>query len=307
MTKFEPMVNVGGKISPLAQATIPVVDRGFLYGDSVYEVFRTVDGVALFLEDHLDRLDNSAGLVQMEISDSRAQLVSQVSATIQSSGALPTIPLFVRLQVSRGVGPIDLYPPPRIESRTVIIVKQLPDLNQRFYSEGIRLCVSSVRRNPTNALDPNIKGGNYLNNILAVTQARNDTGADDALLATSEGLIAEASNSNVWFVVDGKLLTPAHGNLRGITKKHIHIALQSAGQRSDEADLTIDAIRAATECFVTSTTRGIMPCLELRLEDGAIVHFPKGGGEMTRLTKKVFLRYVRRHVENNPHNRLVVE
>ena len=305
MNDFEEMASVGGKICPIGQATVPAIDRGFLYGDSVYEVFRIVDGVALFLEDHLQRLANSASLVHMDISDSRDQLLSQIRATIKATRAQPTRQLFIRLQVSRGVGPIDLYPPAGIESLTVILVKELPTFKEQLYSVGIRLSVSKVRRNPSDALDPNIKGGNYLNNILAITQVRNEVGVDDAILVTSDGVITEASNSNAWFVVGGKLLTPVRGNLRGITKRHIHRAVEIAGQTSDEADLHIDLIRDASECFLSSTTRGIMPCSELTLEDGTMLNFPAGGGEMTRLTQKAFAEYTRSYIANNPQNTLL--
>ena len=82
MDNVEAMVNVDGVVSALARATIPVMDRGFLYGDSVYEVFRTHEGVPLFLNDHFDRLENSARLIDMNISQGRAELIEEIRSTV---------------------------------------------------------------------------------------------------------------------------------------------------------------------------------------------------------------------------------
>ena len=87
MSDLSPMVNVDGEITPMSDATIPVMDRGFLYGDSVYEVFRTHQGVPLFMNDHFERLENSAGLISMEISQSREELIREIRRTCVESNA----------------------------------------------------------------------------------------------------------------------------------------------------------------------------------------------------------------------------
>jgi branched-chain amino acid aminotransferase len=160
------------------------------------------------------------------------------------------------------------------------------------------MAVPTVRRNPVTALDPNIKGGNYLNNILAVTEAR-ELGADDCVILDHNGLVTEASNSNVWFVIDGRLLTPASGNLRGLTKKALHSALKEAGMASEETDIHADRLAQAGEGFVTSATREVMPIRSLRLEDGNVVEFPEGGGDVTRRTAAVFKAYIDRYVREH--------
>ncbi len=294
--------NIDGVITPTEQACIPVMDRGFLYGDSVYEVFRTYDGVPFMMEEHFERLENSARLISMHISQTREELVAEIRRTVKASGASIGHDVYVRYQITRGEGPVDLYPRPDLHSRYVIIVKELPPWNPRFYSEGMRMAIPSVRRNPTNALDPNIKGGNYLNNILAITEAR-ALGADDCVILSREGYVTEAANSNVWFVIDGRVVTAASGVLRGLTRRAVHQACAAQGVDTEERDIPAAELARATECFVTSATREVMPVRSLRLEDGSMVEFPEGGGEMTRRVRGIFsdfiADYVRRHASDS--------
>ena len=301
---FSEMVNVDGLVTPISRAVVPAVDRGFLYGDSVYEVFRIQDGVPLFLSDHFDRLENSARLIQMRISSSRKELIQQICRTIKETGATKEQGLYVRCQITRGGGPLDLLPPANPTTRYVLIVKEVPVWKPEFYSKGLEMAIPMVRRNPVNSLDPNIKGGNYLNNILALSEART-MGADDAVLLTREGYIAEASNSNVWFVINSQLRTPSRGNLRGLTKMHVHRALKSKGMKSEESDIHVDELSDASECFVTSATRDVMPCATLRLEDVNVVEFPEGGGPITKKTCRTFSAYVQAYVEEHRNESII--
>ena len=123
---MNPMINVDGAITLMADATIPVMDRGFLYGDSVYEVFRTYKGIPVFMADHFERLENSAALIRMTISQSREELIQEIRRTIQATGAKSKQDIYVRYQITRGAGPVDLYPDPDLETRYVIIVSTLP-------------------------------------------------------------------------------------------------------------------------------------------------------------------------------------
>jgi branched-chain amino acid aminotransferase len=187
----------------------------------------------------------------------------------------------------------------------VILVKQVPQWKPEFYSRGLRLAVPRVRRNPTESLDPNIKSGNYLNNILALTQAV-ELGADDCLIVNGQRLVTESSNSNVFFVIDGRLLTPsqATGNLRGITKATVTSLCQQSDLPVEEGEIHVDALPSAAECFVTSATREVMPVRQLLLEDGQLVDFPMGGGYTTRRVAAAYrtfvAEYVRSHHRQHP-------
>src|SRR5690606_34646693 len=173
MTAIVSMTNVDGVITPTAEARIPVLDRGFLYGDSIYEVFRTYDGVPLFYDEHWARFERSAALIRMQIGLTQSAMTDAIRATIAATDA-PELKrdVYVRYTVTRGEGPVDLFPDPSLNPRFVIIVRPVPSWAPELYSRGVRMAIAATRRNPSSALDPNIKGGNYLNNVLGVMDAR---------------------------------------------------------------------------------------------------------------------------------------
>jgi branched-chain amino acid aminotransferase len=293
------MTSIDGHISLTEEARIPVLDRGFLYGDSVYEVFRTYDGVPLFFDEHWRRLQNSASLIYMDPGRTRSDLIEEIRRTVQATGAPDEgCDVYVRYTITRGQGPVDLVPDPRFPTRCIVLVKEVPSWNPDYYSKGVSVAIPRTRRNPVNALDPNIKGGNYLNNVLGIMEARR-LGADDCIMLNHGGFITEASNSNVFFMIDGNLVTPSDeaGNLRGLTREAVLEACASHGMDAHEEKVPVDSIVAATECFLTSATREVMPVRTLRLEDGATLEFPAGGGELTRTVAGLYKDYVSEYVQ----------
>ncbi len=300
------MANVNGEITPLEDARISVLDRGFLYGDSVYEVFRTYSGVPMFCHEHFDRMDNSARLIHMTISQSREEMLDQMRRTARAAEVPSDQDIHVRWHVTRGTGAIDLVPTRDLRSSFVIIVKEVPAWNPEFYSRGVRLAVTHVRRNPVEALSPDIKSGNYLNNILGVAEAI-ELGADDCLMLNPAGIVTEASNSNVFFGIDGQLVTPSaeSGVLRGITKAAIQRLSAEAGFTVHEASIPASDLERADECFVTSATREVMPVAGLRLENSQWREFPPGGGAVTRRVAKAYKEYVDGYVRANARLRLL--
>jgi branched-chain amino acid aminotransferase len=232
--------NVNGLITPAQEAKVSIFDRGFQYGDSIYEVTRTYDGVPFFLEEHFDRLENSAKLARMKLTQSREFLTEEIKKTVAASGAKKGEDVFIRYTVTRGTGPLDLDPATAPQTTYVILVKEIPPWNPEFYKTGMVLAVPETARNSPRALDPNIKSGNYLNNILAVAEAK-ELGGDDALMLCLDGKLTEASNSNVAFVLNGELRTPKHeprtntGNLRGLTRTLIGQLADRLGLRTPRA------------------------------------------------------------------------
>jgi branched-chain amino acid aminotransferase len=162
------------------------------------------------------------------------------------------------------------------------------------------LAVTQVRRNPVEALSPDIKSGNYLNNILGVAEAVG-IGADDCLMLNPDGIVTEASNSNVLFVIDGKVVTPSveSGVLRGITKAAIAKFSAASGFGYEDRQVKASELTKATECFVTSATREVMPVVSIRLENGDLREFPAGGGELTRRVAKAYKEFVAKYVKEN--------
>jgi branched-chain amino acid aminotransferase len=299
--EFRAMASINGRIDSVDRAAVPVMDRGFLYGDSIYEVFRTYEGVPLLYDEHWARFENSARLIHMDIGFSKEQVGDEIRRTVQATGA-PALgrDVYVRYVVTRGSGPVDLYPAEHLGRRLVVIVKEAPVWDPAHYSVGLRIAVASTRRNAANALDPNIKGGNYLNNVLGVIEARR-LGADDCIMLNEQGLLTEASNSNVFFVVDGRLLTPSQhaANLKGLTKQTVHAICRSQGLQSDEVEISVQLVSNASECFLTSATREIMPVRSILLENGQILDFPEGGGDLTRRIATEYREFISSYVHSH--------
>jgi branched-chain amino acid aminotransferase len=298
MADFVATASIDGVVSPLAEARVPVVDRGFLYGDSIYEVFRTYQGVPLFYDEHWRRFENSARLIHLDLGNIRGSLTADIKAATAASGA-PAIGLdvYVRFIVTRGEGPLSLVPEEGLPLRRVVIVKEVPQWNPEHYRVGASLAIVSVRRNSGEALDPNIKGGNYLNNVLGAIEADN-LGADDCLMLSEGGLITEASNSNVFFVIDGRLVTPSQraANLRGLTKAAIQSACEAQGIEAIETEISAADTLRASECFLSSATRAVMPVISIMRDDGSRHEFPKGGGEMTRRIAALYRQSIDEYV-----------
>lgn len=299
-SNFRRMANVNGEITRLEDARISILDRGFLYGDSVYEVFRTYSGVPLFCDEHFERMENSARMIAMTITQSREELLNEMRKTAAAANVPKGQDVYVRWHITRGTGALDLIPAADLQTSYAIILKEVPKWKPEFFSSGMRIAVTRVRRNPIEALSPDIKSGNYLNNILGVAEAVG-IGADDCLMLNPAGNVTEASNSNILFVIDGQLVTPSFqsGILRGITKAAIGKIGAENGVELHDRTLAEVELTKATECFVTSATREVMPVSGIRLENGTWIEFPPGGGEITRQMAQAYKDYVARYTKEH--------
>jgi len=249
--------SVNGNIVPAEEARVSVLDNGFAFGDSVYEVMRTYAGRVFEPGRHFRRLRASAGRLGIEVNATDAELYGQVEALIARAGAGE---FYVRIIVSRGVGDCS-YDFSRIAGPTVVMIqKPLSSPPARHYEEGIRVAAVSVRRNHPRALDPGIKSSNLLNNILAVREAQ-ARGCDEPLLLNHEGYLAEGASTNLFVVMEGTFLTPplSAGILPGITRAVVIELLAGLGLPCHEKPLHLDTLLGADEAFMTSTTRELVP------------------------------------------------
>jgi branched-chain amino acid aminotransferase len=297
--EFISMTNVNGVIRDTTNAHVSVMDRGFLYGDSIYEVFRTYEGVPLFFDEHWVRFERSAALIHLSVGLSKAQMLAEIKETVDATRAAKSRrDVYVRYIATRGEGALDLYPDPKLTTGYVIIVREVPRWNPDYYERGVSVAVAHTKRNPSESLDPNIKGGNYLNNVLGVIEAR-ALGADDCIMLNDAGLVTEASNSNVFFVIDDKLVTPSQraANLRGLTKAAVHEACSAHHLASDEIDIPLKDVYRATECFLTSATREVMPVHSLKIDAETTLEFPAGGGDVTRRVARYYREHLQAHIE----------
>ena len=249
-------VFIDGTITDAAEARVSVFDRGFLYGDSVYEVVRTSGGVPVDLGPHLDRLAASGAALRLAVPEA-AVVRDAVRATLAAAGNPES---YVRVIVSRGAGEIGLDPALADGPRLIVIVKPLPVPPEALYRDGAHVVIVEVERTSRRALDPAVKSGNYLNNILALDEARR-RGAYEALLCDARGRVAEGSTCNVFAVRGGVLSTPSLevGVLAGITRMRTLELARADGLAVIEGELWPDELRAADEIFLTSSIRGVMP------------------------------------------------
>lgn len=248
---------IDGEIFDEAGARISVFDRGFLYGDSVYEVARTAGGRPVDYERHIERLERSAGSIWLPCPG-RDRLAGAVRRTL-AAAANPES--YVRIILTRGAGDIGLDVTLAENASTIVIAKPLSTPARELYERGAVLRIVAVRRTSRDAINPEVKSGNYLNNILALAEARRH-GAHEGVMLSADGTVAEGSTSNVFAVRGKTLLTPAVGVglLPGITRLRIIELARDAGLEVTESDSMQPAeLRGADEVFITSSIRTVMP------------------------------------------------
>ncbi len=291
--KSEYVVNLNGQVGKPEDVKISVLDRGFLLGDSVYEVTRTHNGVPLFLEEHLDRLWNSAGLIGLPVLISRPELKNEINKTLK---ALNCQNAYFRIVLTRGESDVGLDPGEAINNNLVIIAREEKEKPQWWYSQGVSLIIAQVQRNSVEAMDPNIKSGNYLNNVMAYLQAK-ESKAYDALMLNAKGQLTEGTTNNIWIVKKSKLMTPpvSSGLLRGITREAVlKIANEQKIECSENNFYPADLF-AADEAFITSSTREIVPVTKVDNKE-------IGNGKPGKMTLELLQHYrnfIARHLEEN--------
>jgi branched-chain amino acid aminotransferase len=261
------LCNVDGTISREQDARIPVLDRGFLFGDSVYEVMRTRGGSLFAWQEHLARLRGSARGIGLEPDLDDAAILRRIDATLREAGNAES---YVRVILTRGTGTapnIDLAYAPG-PPRWIVLVRELT----AHAGSPVRLQLVGRLRNDPRALDPAVKSGNYLNNVLGLREAK-VKGATDCLFLNASGHVTEASTANVFAVHGARVRTPPldAGILAGVTRALLLEFLRARGGEVAEADLTPADLHSADELFLTSTLRDLAPVTHI---DGA----PVGGG-----------------------------
>jgi len=290
------LLNVEGRLVPPEQAFVPVLDRGFLYGDSVYEVVRTYGGRVFELGRHLKRMERSAARIGLALPP-RERIETELFRTIDAAGNAES---YARIIVTRGEGRFGLAPHlAEGLNRLIYLVRPLEPPAPEQYERGLQMAVTRIRRNPPQALDPALKTGNYLNSVLALRESH-AAGADDALMLDIEGRVTEASTSNVFFVQRGAIVTAplTLGMLDGVTRGLVIEIARGEGFSVREEPHGIEALAGADEAFVTSSLREVMAVTSLVLLDGdeperRVVANGKPG-PITRQLHAAFRRYVER-------------
>ncbi|MEW5783633.1 MAG: branched-chain-amino-acid transaminase [Bacillota bacterium] len=255
------IIFMNGRLVPEEEAKISVFDHGFLYGDGVFEGIRAYNGRVFRLEEHIERLFESAHSIMLPIPYDQAAMVDAVVKTVQANALRDA---YIRVVVSRGVGDLGLDPRKCKESRVVIIADKIVLYPDELYDQGLTVITVATRRNVADALDPKIKSLNYLNNILVKIEA-NRAGVMEALMLTGNGYVSEGSGDNIFIYRKGMLITPPPhlGILEGITRAVVLDLARDEGIPILEAPFTRHDLYVAQECFLTGTAAEVIPVIEV--------------------------------------------
>jgi branched-chain amino acid aminotransferase len=268
------LVSIDGRVVPPEEATVTVYDRGFLYGDAVFETLRTYRGVPHALGDHLARLARSAARLLMRLPMDEAALAAEVERAFAAAREHPEDDGYARIVVTRGAAPLGLDVDLATRPRIVVYVEPLPP--PRPEGRGMKVATVATLRAVDGTSASGAKVTNYVVAMLALAEAKKN-GAEEALLVDARGRVIEGTTSNVFVVKDGAIATPPEevGLLAGITRAHV-LALAPIAL----AEIKVLDLYAADEVFITSSIREVVGVSEV---DGRSI----GAGAPGPVTRRI--------------------
>jgi branched-chain amino acid aminotransferase len=275
-------VYINGKFYEKNEAKISVFDHGLLYGDGVFEGIRSYNRLVFKLKEHIDRLFESAHTIMLAIPLSKDQIISAVIKTLKENNLKDS---YIRLIVTRGEGDLGLDPRKCKGNATIIIIADKVSLYPaELYKKGMDIITVPTVRNLPEALNPQIKSLNYLNNILAKIEAVN-SGYEEAIMMDSLGYVAECTGDNIFIVKHKQLFTPPQcmGTLRGITRDAVLEIARKDKIPVHEHVLTRHELYNSNECFLTGTAAEIIPVVKV---DGRAIGTGSPGELTLQLMKK---------------------
>lgn len=254
-------IYIDGNFHDQAEAKISVFDHGLLYGDGVFEGIRFYNDRVFRLEEHIDRLWDSARAIALDIPMSKSELVAAILETIRQNDLHDG---YVRLIVTRGVGSLGLSPDTCRRPSIIIIAATIALYPEELYHKGLTMVTCSTRRTPPAALSPRVKSLNYLSNILGKLEAQN-AGAGEGLMLNEQGYVSECTGDNIFIVKKGEISTPhlSSGILAGVTRAVVFELAEKLSIRAVERELIRHDIYTADECFLTGTAAEVIPAVQL--------------------------------------------
>ena len=276
-------VYVSGKWVDEAEASISVFDHGLLYGDGVFEGIRIYNKRIFLLEEHIDRLFDSAQAIALEIPLSREELID---AVVKSCEINKLADGYIRLVITRGKGTLGLNPYHCKKAEVIIITAEIQLYPKELYEKGLKVITAGTVRNHPEAVNPRIKSLNYLNNVLAKIEAIN-AGCLECIMLNYRGEVAEASGDNIFIVKGNRLYTPPSccGALEGITRNKVIELAERAGYEVKESPMARYDLYTADEFFLTGTAAEIISVVEMDKRQ-------IGDGLPGRITKELAQLYI---------------
>ena len=270
-----------GKFVPESEAKVSVFDHGLLYGDGIFEGIRFYNGRVFRLEEHHDRLWDSARSICLDIPMSRGEMTEALLETIRRNDLKEG---YIRQIVTRGVGNLGLNPTQCKRPSVIIIATTIALYPREVCEKGLTVITCATRRTGAAALNPAVKSLNYLNNVMARIEA-NLAGADEALMLNENGNVAECTADNVFIIKKGQIFTPpiSAGALRGITRSVVFEVAAELGLKITETDVTRHDVFIADECFLTGTAAEVIPVVKA---DGRTIGTGKPGSITNRIIER---------------------
>lgn len=254
-------VYIDGKLYDKQDAKVSVYDHGLLYGDGVFEGIRSYSGNVFRMQEHLDRLWNSAKAIWLEIPITKDEMAKAIRDTLAVNGIADG---YIRVVVTRGIGTLGLDPNRCERPSVIIITDSIALYPEELYRNGLEIITVSTARSHPASLNPRIKSLNYLNNILAKIEGI-QAGCIEALMLNHKGEVAECTGDNIFVVRAGKILTPPTdaGILEGVTREAVIGLARQAGIEVAEVALTRHDVYIADECFLTGTAAEVIPVVKV--------------------------------------------
>ena len=254
-------IYIDGNFYDQSEAKVSVFDHGLLYGDGVFEGIRFYHDRVFRLEEHIDRLFDSAKAIALEIPMSRSEVIAAALETIRQNDLHDG---YIRLLITRGVGSLGLSPDSCRRPSVIIIAATITLYPEELYRKGLTMVTCATRRISPAALSPRIKSMNYLNNILAKIEAQ-EAGAAEGLMLNEQGYVAECTGDNLFIVKGDQIWTPPlnAGLLKGVTRDVVFELTEKAQLRIQERELTRYDVYTADECFLTGTAAEVIPAVQL--------------------------------------------
>lgn len=287
------LIYLNGRLVKKESAMVSVFDHGLLYGDGVFEGIRSYNCLVFKLKEHIDRLYASAKGISLEIPMAKREIEKAVIDTLKANKLADA---YIRLVVTRGEGDLGLDPRNCKRATIFIIADKIALYPAEFYKKGLTIVTVPTRRNIPEALNPQIKSLNYLNNILGKIEAIN-AGVPEAVMLAQNGLVTECTGDNIFIIKDKTMMTPpVHaGVLNGITRLSVLKLAAKIGFRASETNLARFDLFTADEVFLTGTAAEIIPVVKIdaRKINGGFVGSVTLDliREFKKLTKKEGVRY----------------
>jgi len=275
-------IYIDGEFYEKENAKISVFDHGLLYGDGVFEGIRFYNGGVFRLQEHIDRLYDSAHAICLKVGLDKQALTEALLQTIRLNELRDG---YVRLVVTRGCGDLGLNPALCPRATVFIIASKITLYSEEKYEKGLEVVTCATRRIPHGALSPMVKSLNYLNNVMAKIESQ-QAGAGEGLMLNEQGFVSECTGDNIFTVKKGIIYTPpiSSGALSGVTRNVVFEMAAELGITILEPNMTRYDIFTADECFLTGTAAEIIPAVKLDTRE-------IGSGTPGPLTRKLIARF----------------